>query len=169
MTSDSLYMQKFVEAFIQRNARYYMRVFYGKLKPTDYINFGALFGGPIWLFYRKMYLFGFCLSLYQLCEFLFFRSVNPFSDSTAQVNVQLFARAFESIMLAVFANTIYKKHVMKKVTIDSIKITESQQFYKAAKYGGTNIPLALIAFAIKYLAEPVLMVYLAYLLYQMQS
>jgi hypothetical protein len=91
-------------------------------------NWGAFVGGPLWLAYRKMYLYSsICLTLIIPSLIMITASSNNAGLSTkleqdvihamsaASITLVLFLQLLFSIFLGFFGNNLYYRHIRKKI------------------------------------------------------
>lgn len=125
------------ETFVGKKYPYYKKkwINMAKSKSAKSWNWPAFFIFPLWAGYRKMYLEAFLYLIF----IILINSIPLMAKSNAVIlAASLFALAVV-VIVAMYANNIYKNHVAKK-------IYEIKQFYPAsrakhelAKQGGTSI------------------------------
>jgi hypothetical protein len=107
-------------------------------KTTSGFNIGAFFLGPIWMFYRKMYLYGW---IYIICMLIFsivmeLMGISEMLDRGISIGI--------TVALGMFGNTLYKNFVEKKIK-HLIQIEQPASLENILKEnGGTNMISALI-------------------------
>ena len=106
------------------------------LKPKGGFNIAAFFIGPIWLFYRKMYAYGFIYIAFMIIYGIFadFVEISDSTDRAISIAV--------AVTLGLSGNGLYKNFVDKKLTTSVRGIEEAQE------QGGTNPVLAWSLFVL---------------------
>jgi hypothetical protein len=112
-------------------------------------NWGAFVGGPLWLAYRKMYLYSFvCLMLIVL----FVIGIIPFDQevrfdaaSDAPKRLLLLSQLFLSIFFGFWGNNLYYRSIRKKI---------KEGYHVCKEYKSTNI-LIVYCFVLFFILMPI--------------
>ncbi|MDQ7056660.1 MAG: DUF2628 domain-containing protein [Persephonella sp.] len=129
--------------FIGKNADYYIEKFKKFEESGGALswNWAAFFLGLLWVFYRKMYLYG---AIILLGIFLIGALTAVGSNPLLSIGIQLWLW----IGFGAFGNYLYYTFVKKKVSyIQSQSKNEKEMIENLAKEGGTNF-LAPVVFVI---------------------
>lgn len=131
------------ELFVGKKYQSYYKEHFDQMasqQTTSGFNVGALFLGPIWMVYRKMYAYA---AIYTVCMmvlgiFIELIGIPEALDQMISIGV--------AVCLGIFGNKLYKTFVDKK--IQKVTQTESSTYLESAlrQEGGTNLAAALIIF-----------------------
>lgn len=123
------------EAFIGSKYQSYYKAKFESLessKPKGGFNIAAFFFGALWLFYRKMYAYGFLYLGFVLVSTIITTMLNASEAVDRGISIGL------AVMMGFSGNAIYKSFIDKKLKTSNMSLDEIQ------KQGGTNIIASII-------------------------
>ncbi len=95
---------------------YYIKAFQKlESKGKDSWNWSAMLFTGAWLFYRKMYLYAFLLSVFEFCVLSFFGYIITGHDVSVVSKVFLGAKILERLFLGYYGNRLYYRTVKKRI------------------------------------------------------
>lgn len=140
------------KAYVGKKSDYYMKHWY-KLRQginaDSGFNFAALFYGPLWFLYRKMYLHFAAICLVLVAEGViehYVFKVSPFSLNTILSVSNVFGLCL-SLSCAYYANRWYFHHVTRKIRAARFnEFEEKSVSRKLKRIGGTDFlsPLSFV-------------------------
>ena len=142
--------------YIGPSTRYYLPEFKkAKENKRNRLNFSAFLFSSLWFFYRKQYLWGiavfFVLTLFSVYDI--YCNLLKFTNPSFQINKVgiiisysfYFLYIISKLAISMFANKIYYKHCVKKITKLKLNSQTKEQFQSNLKLkGGVNLAIVSV-------------------------
>lgn len=138
--------------FIGKDPDYYLEKFKDLEIRNTVFNVFAFFGGILWTFYRKMYLYGFIIMGIITLEAILEDVILDLTGTTEKYGqiLNFYVSVLIFFLIGFYGNSLYKKHVYNQIkNIKEKNIDESTYHEKLRKKGGvTYVPLIIFLFLI---------------------